>query len=68
MTKLTPNIYLSPRQLQNRAAKTSADAAKLRPGKAREALLKAAERDRTMANMKRLIGDTEDETSTGVMK
>ena len=60
MPKRIPDIFLSPRQLVERAQAARRDATKLR-GIMRDRLLKQAEQDETMAQMKRLVGDADDE-------
>jgi hypothetical protein len=58
MRKRTPDIYLSPRQLIERARQARAEAGKL-GGRARDRVLAEASADEAMANMKRWVGDSE---------
>lgn len=62
MAKRIPDIFLSPKQLEERASESKRKAKKLAHGEERERLLKEAGRDQTMADMKRLIGEGETET------
>ena len=57
MFKRTPDIFLSPKQLDQRAAAAHDRAKLLRPGLARARILKEAKQDKAMADMKRLIGE-----------
>ena len=54
-----PDIYLTPKQLEERAAERRAAAKLLPPGKARDRILVEAERDAAMAEAKRWLHDPE---------
>jgi hypothetical protein len=55
LTSLKPDIYLTPRQLEERAAERQEAARLLAPGKMRDKVLREAARDRAMAEIKRRL-------------
>lgn len=59
MTHRVPNIYLTPRELDQRASQSVDEARRVLFGRKKEQLLKQAKQDRDMAQMKRLVGDHE---------
>jgi hypothetical protein len=65
MTRRTPDIFLSPQQLDARAATADAKARALAAGAERDRLLDEADRDRSMARLKRLVGEGEIEPAPG---
>lgn len=60
MPKRTPDIFLSPKQLVERAQEARRKANRL-AGMMRNRLLKEAKQDEIMAQMKRLVGDADNE-------
>jgi hypothetical protein len=57
----TPDIYLTPKELDHRSALLSDDATHMRIGRARDTALKAATQDRNMAELMRYAGYSEHE-------
>jgi hypothetical protein len=57
----TPDIYLTPTELDKRSAQLSDDATHMRIGRARDTALKAATQDRNMAELMRYAGYSEHE-------
>ena len=60
MFRRTPDIFLTPKQLFERAREARRKAMKFM-GVTRDRLLREAKQDETMAEMKRLVGDAENE-------
>ena len=58
---LTPDIYLTPKELDQRSARRSDDATHMRIGRARDTALKAATQDKNMAELMRYAGYSENE-------
>ena len=57
----TPDIHLTPRELDKRSAQLFDDAAHMRIGRARDTALKTATQDRNMAELMRYAGYSENE-------
>jgi hypothetical protein len=55
----TPDIYLTPKELDQRSAQLSNDATYMRIGRARDTALKAATQDKNMAELMRYAGYSE---------
>jgi hypothetical protein len=65
MTKRIPDIFLTPKQLEERAKQSMNKAKALPPGRTRDRMLKEAQQDEAMAEMKRMVRDFGPERRTG---
>ena len=63
MTRI-PDIYLTPKKLEERSVQLSDEASHMTVGIARDAALKAAAHDKNMAVLMRYAGYSEDEGPT----
>lgn len=57
----TADIYLTPRQLDARANELVYTAGKMPPGSAKDQAIRDALQDRRMADLKRMVGDPDDQ-------